>query len=178
MSNIDEDIPLNSKFEFNYKNAAYSIIASFLPTKFGARIAIEINPPLVELSDDFKNKLSDIVQTPSMIEFENPNSDFTYSVAKYLGENYRVLMVENCVKYNLDNAAQIETGKNTGIHFDEILKQIEFQKFEIVFFEKIYTTEQFEKLKLLSKEQTIFTVDVGDNFGEFDFIINSDGKIS
>ena len=177
IGNFDETIPRKSKFDFEYKNTVYPVIISFLPTKFGIRIAMEINMPFAEISDEIKNKINIILEKPSMVGIKNYSNDFVYSLANYLSVEHSILMIENIVKYNLDNVAQYETGKNTGLYFDEIINQIEFQKFDIVFFEKIYTKEQFEKLKLLSKERTIFTFAVDEDCGEFDFIINSNGKI-
>ncbi|MCR4881204.1 MAG: hypothetical protein K6A44_04550 [bacterium] len=178
MDAFDEDVPQNSKFDFKYKNLTYSLIISFLPTKFGARISLEINKPPADLPEDFKNRLSLVVQSPSFVGVQCVRDDFIYSVAQYLGESHSVLMAESCVKYNIAGITQLETGKNTGLYFDEIIKQVEFQNFEILFWEKIYIKEQFEKLKLLSKERTIFTSAIGEDIGEFDFVIDKDGVIS
>ena len=57
------------------------------------------------------------------------------------------------------------------------LNQIEFQKFDIVFFEKIYTEPQFGKLKLLSNEKIIVTSASEDLLNNFDFILSSEGII-
>ena len=176
---VDENIPQNTRFDFLYNNKVYSVVAGFLPTMFGARISLIINSPLPEISSELQNKLSLLTESHAFIGIEQGTScDFIYSVAEYIGETKSVLMVENFAKYSLKNIAQIETGKNTGLYFDEILKQAELQDFEVIFFEKIYTKEQFEKLKLLSKERTIFTISVGNNQRDFDYFIDKHGKIS
>ena len=179
MAFIDESIPQNTRFDFLYDGREYSVVTGFLPTKFGARISLLINNPLPDISSDLRNKMNLILEAPAFIGFASETDDnFIYAVAEYIAQTKSVLMVENIVKYALDNVAQVETGKNTGIYFDEILKHAELQNFEAVFWEKIYTKEQFEKLKLLSKERFVFARAIGNALGEFDFIINGSGKVS
>ena len=176
---VDENAPQNTKFDFKYKNNTYCILLSFLPTKYGTRISLLINPPLAQLENEIISKLDLLLEAPALIGLSCDIKDnFVYSFAQYAALKKSVLMIENLVKYELDNVIQVETGKNTGIYFDEIIKQIELQNFDVVFFEKIYTQEQFEKLKMFSKEKSIFVTAFGDNIGKFDYFIDKNGKIS
>ena len=48
----------------------------------------------------------------------------------------------------------------------------DFQNFDIIFWEKVYTPEQLKKLKLLAKEKVVI-VGVNDEILEYcDFILN------
>jgi len=58
------------------------------------------------------------------------------------------------------------------LHFDEIINQIEYQKFDVILWEKVYTLEQLAKLKLLSKDISIVTLSNDETKSEFDYILN------
>lgn len=177
---INSDLEYGSgKFDFIHQNNTYSVLISFLPTKYGKRYSLEINEYLqnIENLGFSKEVLSLITEKPAFIGLQNNNCCINYCLAKYFSTKFSILMIENVVKYDLPMVCQIETQKNTGLYFDEILRQTELQNFDMIFWEKIYSQEQFEKLKLLSKERIIITSPAGDNIGEFDFVIYPNGKI-
>ncbi len=183
LSNETEEIPQNSKFIISQNGEDYSLITSVFPTKFGERIAIVINKPLksIDKYNLSKEKINGITASPALIGLRAAKDDinlFAYAIAEYLSDKHSVLMAESNIKYDLTNVAQVEFNQNTALNFDTIINQIDLQNFEILFFEKIYTKNQAEKLKMLANERVIFTSTPQENFKEFDFVITSDGKIS
>ena len=178
IDSVQENIPQKSRFNFSFNGENYPVIISVFPAKSGSRIALSINKPRKNISENLKNKLSVIMKKPAFILVENAENEFKYSLAEYLSEKFFVLMAEDTVRYELSSVTQIETNKNTGVYFDEIINHIELQNFDIIFWEKVYTKEQFEKLKLLSKEKTIFVSFAAEDFGDFDFVLSQNGKIA
>ena len=186
LSNLDneiEEIAQSSKFTIDLNNQKYSILVSLFPTKFGSRISIIINKPIKNITEyNFdEKKLNELFSHPALIGINDLNKNeansLFYALAEYLSEEYNILMVESNIKYELSGIAQIEFHKNTALYFDEIINQIDLQRFDIIFFEKIYTKEQANKLKMFTKEKIIVTNSTEENFSKFDFQINTQGKI-
>jgi len=177
ITNLDNDMPdvaQTAKSVFKYNKHTYNIVSSVFPASFGNRIALSIYQPLTNI-DEYnisRDKIDEIFAKSQFIGIDaKNNSDFMYSLATYLGTKFKVLIVENLSKFELQNVTQFEYKKNVGINFDEIINQIELQKFDIVFWEKIYTDEQFAKLKLLSNDIPIVALINHNNSENFDFII-------
>lgn len=175
--NIDEvDLAQSSKFWVEYKNKKHIVISSIFPTLYGTRIALSIYKPL-PLITDFnisEDNINKIFASPTIvgINAEKQNPYFFYSLAQYLSNNFEVLLVESDSIYDLQDVTQIEFKKNTSIHFDEIINQIEHQKFDIILWEKVYTSEQLEKLRLLSNDISVVTYANTKTKADFDYILN------
>ena len=187
IANLDtenEDVPQNSKFVYSFQNNDYSIYSSIFPAKFLQRISLLINQPIIPLANygiDIK-KLDTIFEQPALIAInykaEIANSTFDYSLAEYLSTKKSVLMVENSSKYQINNIVQVEMNKNVGIYFDEIIKQIDFQNFEVIFWKQVCSKEQLSTLKLLSKNKIVVLSNCfADLKEQADYIINTNGII-
>lgn len=173
-----DDYIQSSKFLFEFEKEKYPIYVSFFPTKAGVRIALTINKPLKHISEyNFdEKKLEDMFSSNGLFAINADKSRdvnmFAYSLAEFLTQNKSVLMIEKNVKYELNNVSQVEFDKNTALYFDEIINQIDLQKFEVIFIEKIYTAEQAQKLKLLSNEYLIITSTSNKEIlSEFNFVL-------
>lgn len=182
IANLDtetSDVAQRSKFIAN----ACSLFASVFPTKYGLRISIQINKPLKPLSlyAIKQEKIDNLIKEPALIGIVAKDikeaSLFAYSLAEYLSAKYSILFVENEAKYELNGITQIEFHKNTGVYFDELLSQIDYQNFEIIFWEKIYNEQQAQKLKLFSREKIVFTALLDDNIENCDFLLYTTGEI-
>ena len=183
MANFDieiDDVPQSSKFLYNFGDEEYSILASVFPTKYSQRFMFLINKPLKPLAAfgfDL-DKISVLFSQPGLIALNTADSALNYSLAEYLSEKYSVLMVEAFSKYEVNNAAQIEFQKNSALYFDEIMKQVDLQNFEVIFWEQIYSKEQLDKLKLLAKSKIIIISNiVSDLYNEIEYKLNFDGSI-
>jgi len=179
LANMDiEEVELaqNSKFDIDYSNKKYTLVSSIFPTTYGIRIALTIHKPLPDITSYnlSEKNIDKIFSSPVIVGINSNKSDstFLYSIAQYLSHNFEVLLVENKSKYDLQDVSQIEFNKNTGLHFDEIINQIEYQKFDVILWEKVYTLEQLAKLKLLSKDISIVTLSNDETKSEFDYILN------
>ena len=166
-----DDIAQNSKFLFK----EHSVFVSSFPARFSTRIMLKINKPLKSIEEYGidRSKLEEIIKEPALIGIFYENfQNIAYSLAEYLSSKREVLLVENQSQYELRGVTQMEFAQNTGVYFDRIINQIDFQNFDIIFWEKVYTPEQLKKLKLLAKEKVVI-VGVNDEILEYcDFILN------
>ncbi len=181
LDNDVTDITQKNKFQVSYNAEKYSVLISIFPTKFGERISLSINRPLKNIFEYnwSKESIDRIFEKPVFagLDLSSNSVSFVYSLAEYLSEKKSVLIVENNVVYDLSGVKQIEFSKNVAVHFDDLIDNIEFQKFDVVFFEKIYTKAQLDKLKLLASEVSIVTSVPEKILCEFDCIISENGRV-
>lgn len=176
---LEDTISQTARFDFFFEEQEYSVFLSKFLAKSGVMITLLLNKPLDEIPEKLQNKINIMLEKPVFIGLVgNDIKEFLYSLAQYIAQKKRVLIVESFSKYKLEKVSQFETKENVGVYFSDILKQIELQDFDVVFFEKIYTKEQFAALKFFAKERVIITTFVAEEDVTFDFLISSDGVIS
>ncbi|MDD3593965.1 MAG: hypothetical protein PHX18_04995 [Candidatus Gastranaerophilales bacterium] len=144
-----------------YHYRGFCFLLSTLQTVNGERLSIKIFPPLkkfIDFSFEIKDleKLSNIIKDPCLIGIEEEYSNaFALALLEFLSTDKSVLSVEAVVKHRIAAVTQIQSDLNVGLNFEKIVNAIDYQGFEVIYFETLYTNEQIEKLKLLAKEKTV-----------------------
>lgn len=171
MSKLNPDIsemPQLGKLIFRLNNIDYVASISAFPTIAGERIALKIySPPnsfdSLPISADKKEYIKQSINNHGILlicgsELSGKTHIIYSLLSEMAKEKTSIMTVESIVKYNIKEINQCELNENIGFNLDKVIRFIEFQMPDIIYFEAFNTKTTLDYFVHLALQQkTIIT---------------------
>ena len=171
MSKLNPDIsemPQLGKLVFRLNNIDYVASISAFPTIAGERIALKIySPPnsfdSLPISVDKKEYIKQSINNHGILlicgsELSGKTHIIYSLLSEMAKEKTSIMTVESIVKYNIKEINQCELNENIGFNLDKVIRFIEFQMPDIIYFEAFNTKTTLDYFVHLALQQkTIIT---------------------
>lgn len=180
LSNLDAavcELPQLGKLIFKVDEIVLTASISAFPTINGERISLKIYKPPKKLEDmKLSQSQIDIIRA----EMKKPGivlvcgsslsgkTHVIYSVLSDIATSDRNIMtIESIAKYNLDKVNQCELNENIGFNMDKVMRFIEFQSPDLIYFEGITSKTALDYFSsLVFKNKVLITELLADNMAD------------
>ncbi len=180
LSSLDANVcelPQLGKLVFKAEDLTLTASISAFPTINGERISLKIyKPPKklneIGLSENQINTIRYSLSTPGITLVCGASlagkTHIIYSLLNDLPkENKNIMTIESIAKYNLDNINQCELNENIGFNMDKVMRFIEFQSPDIIYFEGITSKNALDYFSsLIFKNKILITEFLADNMAD------------
>ena len=180
LSNLDAsvcELPQLGKLIFKVDDLILTASISAFPTINGERISLKIYKPPKELSEIglTKNQIDVIkaqVQKPGIVlvcgSSLSGKTHIIYSILSDIANpNKNIMTIESISKYKLENVNQSELNENIGFNMDKVMRFIEFQSPDLIYFEGITSKTALDYFSsLVFKDKVLITELLADNMAD------------
>lgn len=180
LSNLDAavcELPQLGKLIFKVDEIVLTASISAFPTINGERISLKIYKPPKSLE---KTCLSQSQINTIRRELENPGivlvcgsslsgkTHIIYSILSDIANsNKNIMTIESISKYNIENVNQCELNENIGFNMDKVMRFIEFQSPDLIYFEGITSKSALDYFSsLVFKDKVLITELLADNMAD------------
>ena len=180
LSNLDAavcELPQLGKLIFKVDEIVLTASISAFPTINGERISLKIYKPPKELEKmNLTQSQIDIIK----MEIEKPGiilvcgsslsgkTHIIYSILSDIATSDKNIMtIESIAKYNLEKVNQCELNENIGFNMDKVMRFIEFQSPDLIYFEGITSKTALDYFSsLVFKNKVLITELLADNMAD------------
>lgn len=180
LSNLDAsvcELPQLGKLIFKVDDLILTASISAFPTINGERISLKIYKPPKELSKIglTQNQIDIIksqVKKPGIIlvcgSSLSGKTHIIYSILSDIANpNKNIMTIESIAKYKLENVNQSELNENIGFNMDKVMRFIEFQSPDLIYFEGITSKTALDYFSsLVFKDKVLITELLADNMAD------------
>ena len=171
------EMPQLGKLVFKVDDIVLTASISAFPTINGERISLKIYKPPKKLNEIGLNAMQidtvkTEVQTPGILlvcgSSLSGKTHMIYSLLSDIADTQKNIMtIEAISKYKLENVNQCELNENIGFNMDKVMRFIEFQSPDVIYFEGITSKTALDYYtSLVYKDKVIITELLADNMAD------------